>query len=173
VRVSLHTNGMRLLDDPALFNRYDRATISLPSLDSATCLAMTGSRRVLDLERIVALARIPIKISTLLTHDNAAEIPAIVERCRQLGIRRLVLRKLQGASSPPAPVAGWLRVGQFGGNPVYDAGGIEVTVWDFEGTRLRCLNLMPDGSISADYLLARANASRRAAGAHGHDHLEL
>jgi hypothetical protein len=154
-----------VLDEPALFNRYDRATISLPSFDPPTCLAMTGSPRVLDLEAIVAVARIPLKISTLLTGHNEAEIPAIVEHCRRLGIRRLVLRKLHGGPSPPAPVAEWSLVGQFGGNPVYDAGGIEVTVWDFEGTHLRCLNLMPDGRLRADYLLARpAGEAERAEG---------
>lgn len=157
--VSLHTNGTLILRCLETFHRYDRATISIPSFDPATCRAMTGSARIVDLEAIARVARIPIKVSTLLTSDNQREIPAIVARCRALGVRRIVLRKLQGGGSPAPPTRGWRQTGSFGGNPVFDAGGIEVTVWDFARTSLPCVNLLPDGRCTDDYQLSPASAS--------------
>jgi len=153
VKISLHTNGTLILQQLELFNQYDRATISIPSLEPNTCLKMTGSSSVLDLERIVASARIPIKISTLLTSHNVQEIPQLVERLRKLGIRRQVLRKLYGGLSPEVSTDAWRLRGEFAGNPIYDAKGLEITVWDFDRTQLDCLNLFPDGRIVDSYLL--------------------
>ena len=44
----------------------------------------------------------------------------------------------------------------FRSNPVYRVHGVEVTVWDFDATASRSLNLFPDGTISDEYLLAKA-----------------
>ena len=156
VQVSLHTNGTLILRRPEIFNLYDRATVSLPSRQPETCLKMTGSSRVLDLESILAVSRIPIKVSTLLTPHNIAEIPCLVRYCRSLGIRRMVLRKLYQGDSPAPSVQGWEKLGEFAGNPVYDAAGLEVCVWDFRRTSLNCLNLFPDGRVVDNYLLKPA-----------------
>jgi MoaA/NifB/PqqE/SkfB family radical SAM enzyme len=154
VRVSLHTNGTLILQRPELLNSFDRATISVPSLAPRTCLAMTGSPRVLQLDRIVATASIPLKISTLVTRDNVAELPALLHRYSALGVRRVVLRKpWQNASQvavlPRAVASRW-----FGGNPVFEVEGMEVTVWDFHRTTLPCVNLHPDGTVDTNYELA-------------------
>jgi len=37
---------------------------------------------------------------------------------------------------------------------------MEVTVWNFQETSVRALNLFSDGSISGDYLLARGNRTQ-------------
>jgi MoaA/NifB/PqqE/SkfB family radical SAM enzyme len=90
-RLNLHTNGVLALARMETFNRYDRACISLPSFEPETCRRMTGSARVLPLARILHAARIPVKISTLVSEHNVAEIPSIIDRCRSLGIRRMAL----------------------------------------------------------------------------------
>lgn len=160
VKISLHTNGTRILDDPALFNMYDRATISVPSLDPDACLEMTGSARPLDLQSIVSSADIPIKVSILVSEKNVDEIPGLIGYCGEIGIRRVVLRKLYDGTSPDIPVQRWKETGEYGGNPVYDVEGVEVTVWDFSRTQLRCLNLFPDGRIEDSYLLAPKKEDR-------------
>lgn len=150
VRLSLHTNGVLVLRRPEVFHLYDRASISLPSLQPATCRAMTGSSAVLDLGAILSMARIPVKVSTLIAPENASEIESILARCRSLGVKRMVLRRLwQGGPDWAPRDARPLR--WYAGNPVYDLEGLEVTVWDFRRTRLRCLNLYSDGSIHDEY----------------------
>lgn len=153
-RVSLHTNGTLILRQPGVFNSFDRATVSVPSLDPLTCRALTGSAEVLDIERIAAVAAIPIKVSTLVTRDNIAGVPELMARCRSLGIRRMVLRRPWQDRSPPPLLPGQQPTRWFAGNPVFDMGGLEVTVWDFHKTRLPCVNLHADGAIDADYELA-------------------
>lgn len=150
VRLSLHTNGTLILSRPETFNLYDRATISFPSFHPATCQAMTGSQAVLDLRPILSAARIPVKLSTLIAPENLPELDSIVERCRSLGVRRIVLRRLWQGGPDWAP-RGISPSRTFAGNPVYELDGIEVTVWDFHRTRMRCLNLYADGSIVDEY----------------------
>jgi hypothetical protein len=101
---------------------------------------------------------------------NTAELPHFLARCHASGITRLVLRRLYGdtrardiktalshfeqsaARSKPA-----IRPhGEYRGNPVYDYRGMEVTVWNFADCECRSLNLFSDGTISTEYLLAKA-----------------
>ncbi|MBD3309472.1 radical SAM protein [candidate division KSB3 bacterium] len=155
VKISLHTNGRRVLHNLEVFNRYDRATISLPSFIPETCRKMTGSARVLELGKIVEGASIPIKISTLITGHNICEIPAILARCREVGIHRMVLRKLYGDPREWNLFPDHTPIRYFGGNPVYELDGMEVTIWDFSASQVRCLNLFSDGTISQEYQLTR------------------
>ncbi len=160
VKISLHTNGLLVLRKIEVFNQYDRAAISFPSFQPDTYHKLTGHPQVLDLAAIVKASRIPIKVSTILTEQNIHEIPEIIARCRNLGISRIVLRKLYGETLdwPLFPHHKPTRC--FGGNPVYELDGMEVTVWDFARSGVRCLNLFSDGSISAEYQLTRKNVCR-------------
>lgn len=158
VRVSLHTNGTRVLADPELFNRYDRATVSVPSLVPGTVARMTGGGRPLDLAAIVGAARLPLKLSVLVDDPNRAELPSLLARLEALGVRRVVLRRRDGDRRRWELLPGLAPARSFAGNPVYELGALEVTVWDFGRTRLRCLNLFSDGRVSARYRLARALA---------------
>ena len=169
-RLSLHTNGVLALAKMEIINSYDRVCVSLPSLRATTCKEMTGRARALDLPALVRRCRVPLKLSTLVTRANVTEVPGIVARCRDLGLRRMVLRKLylsgDGLASrePWEQIQRWLsrfpRRGTFGGNPVLDADGVELTLWDFERTKLRCLSLFSHGSMGTEYELARAPGSR-------------
>jgi len=153
VQVSLHTNGVLLLARRALVNTFDRVCVSLPSLRPATCRALTGRARVLDLAAIAAATTVPLKLSMLLAPENRDEVAAVIARCRAVGIRRLVLRQPYGAPAAPDPLAGRAPVRRFGGQPVHDLDGVEVTVWDFATAALDCLNLYSDGTLSRRYLL--------------------
>lgn len=155
VKISLHTNGKLAMQKMEVFNLYDRATISLPSFNPHTCLKMTGSTHVLDLAGIVRVSRIPLKISTVITKHNINEIPCIMARCRELGISRMVLRKLYGETRRWNLFPYLEPIRYFGGNPVYNVDGMEVTLWDFSASRVRCLNLFSDGTITQEYQLTR------------------
>lgn len=151
VTLSLHTNGQLALKKIETFNRYDKATISLASFEPQTYQALTGSRRVIDLAAIAQATHIPLKISTILSRHNIAQIPDIIKRCRQLNIFRLVLRKQYGDTRQWPIFPHRTPIRYFGSNPVYDIDGLEVTVWDFSASTVQCLNLFSDGTISARY----------------------
>jgi MoaA/NifB/PqqE/SkfB family radical SAM enzyme len=168
VHVSLHTNGQVALDK-STFDMYDRATISFPSFEPGTFHTITGTRRMPDLPAIVSRARIPIKVSCLLNERNAGEAGSYMERCREIGVQRLVFRREYRPSCgetdafsglrepyPREALAGCILCGTYRGNPVYDCQGMQVTFWSFERTTSTSLNLFADGTVSSQYLLARA-----------------
>ena len=161
VKLALHTNGQLARKNMATFNLYDRATISIPSFRPETYQALTGSARMPELRAILRTARIPIKISTILTGRNADEIPEIIERCRALSISRLVLRKPYNDTRQWRLFPHASPIRHFGGNPVYDIDGLEVTVWDFAASTTRCLNLFSNGTISDEYRIAGRSHPRQ------------
>ena len=153
VQISLHTNGQRALAKIKTFNLYDRATISFPSFDPRTFSKMTGVPHMPDLDAILHRARIPIKLSCLLGRDNVDQAHTFLAQCRRLGIKRVVFREQFGSPVSWQPPPALERVGTYHDNPVYDAGGIQVTYWNFDRTTSTALNLFADGSISTEYLL--------------------
>lgn len=158
VQFSLHTNGRQALRKMAVFNQYNRVTISLPSFDPVVYFQMMGVHHPPDLARILEQAETPIKISCLVDEHNTPGLPDFLARCHDLGIRRLVLRKLFGDTRP---IQTWLEAvlpvltpqAAYRGNPVYQFGAMEVTVWDFLETQSRAINLFADGTLSDQYLL--------------------
>jgi len=159
VKLSLHTNGRLILPHLAEFHLYDRACVSFPSFDPETSRRMTGGMEPIDLERIFVESLIPVKISMLVTSRNRGEIGSFISRCHSVGARRLVLRRPFGEPYGDSFFPGRRPVRLFGGNPVYEIEGIEVTDWSFARADLRCLNLFSDGTISTEYLLTRRVAN--------------
>lgn len=155
VQLSLHTNGTLALDRLEDFHRYDRATVSVPSLDPATCEAMTGRALPVDLAGLMARSRIPIKVSTLVTAHNVEQVPTLLKQFRELGLNRAVLRRCVGEDQHWPLLTDRTPTRWFGGNPVYDLDGLEVSVWDFAGTSLDCVNLYSDGRLENSYRLRR------------------
>jgi molybdenum cofactor biosynthesis enzyme MoaA len=155
-QLSLHTNGQLALEKMHVFNLYDRATVSFPSFDPDTYEKMTSSRRVPDLAAIVRAAQVPVKVSCVLNEHNVGQVDAFLARCREIGIRRLAFRQLYGDPRRWDILSHLTPVGSYRNNPIYDDAGLQVTYWNFDRTTSTSLNLFSDGTISTDYLLARA-----------------
>lgn len=167
---ALHTNGCFALYKIETFNLYDRATISLPSFNPCVYQQMMGIPGPPNLKEIMHLATIPIKISCLLTAENEAEIPEFLIHCHRLGIQRVVLRTPFGKSKYQSHIR-WDQLllshklpikprGEFRSNPVFDFQEMEITLWDFEQSASRSINLFASGLISSDYLLTKANLTQ-------------
>ena len=158
---SLHTNGRLARRKWAVFNQYDRVCLSLPSFEPATYRQMMGVPQPPDLARLLAAARVPLKVSCLVDEPNRSEIPAYLRRCAALGLKRLALRKRYGERRRWQELLDWPALelqpcGEYRGNPVYTHQGLEVTLWDFEQSQSTAINLFSSGLISSEYLLARA-----------------
>jgi MoaA/NifB/PqqE/SkfB family radical SAM enzyme len=153
VRVSLHTNGRLLLARREELGGLDRLSVSIPSLRPETCLRMTGSAEVPDLADVQRRLGLPLKVSVLLSPHNRQELPELLAHVRAAGVRRVALRQRLGAPDPYDPLPGLRPAGWFAGNPVYELGGLEVSVWNFARTTLSALSLLPDGRLEDGYLL--------------------
>jgi molybdenum cofactor biosynthesis enzyme MoaA len=177
-QVSLHTNGRLALRKMAVINQYDRVTFSLPSFEPQTYRKMMGVANVPDLYEIMKFIKISFKISCIITDDNATELGRFLERCRGLGVQRVVLRKLYGEQrswqellshslkfdrlnqgeeiEAVRMIFGQIGVESYRGNPLVELPGMQVTLWDFAQTQSTSLNLFSNGLISRCYLLAKA-----------------
>ena len=158
VQYSVHTNAVLALRKMDVFNLYDKACISFPSFEPETYARMMGSRHVPDLERILAASKIPVKISCVINEHNAGEIDAFLARCRQIGVRRVVLRKLYGETREWDLLRGLPIARMHRNSPVYDLDGMEVTYWDFEQSGSTSINLFSDGTLGTSYLLVNTFA---------------
>jgi len=154
-RLSVHTNGVLALKKIEVFNRYDRACISFPSFRSETYATMMGSPRVPDLEGILRVATIPVKVSCVVNEHNVAEIPDFLAECRRIGVPRLVVRKLFGETRDWPILRDLPIVGAYRGNPVMTYAGMEVTYWDFDLSQCRSINLFANGTLGTSYLLTQ------------------
>jgi MoaA/NifB/PqqE/SkfB family radical SAM enzyme len=153
---SLHTNGRLALQKLDTFNLYDRACISFPSFNPITYFTLMGVRGVPDLAQIVERAQIPVKVSCVVSDGNCHELLDFLDRCQALGLKRLVVRQLYDDPQALPLAVGLSLRGSYSGNPIYDYRGMEVTYWNFDQCDCRSINLFSDGTISADYLLAKA-----------------
>jgi MoaA/NifB/PqqE/SkfB family radical SAM enzyme len=165
-RLVLHTNGRLALRKMDAFNQYDRAAISLPSFNAETYRSMMGVPNLPDLGEILQQAAIPVKISCVVSDENAPEMDSFIKCCQEAGVRRVVLRKLYGDNRSwqellpgwaDKKVKIWESVWEYRGNPVYDVQGLEMTLWDFDATESASVNLFSNGYLSNQYLLSKAN----------------
>lgn len=162
-RISIHTNGALSLKKLPVFNLYDRAAISFPSFEPEVYEKLMGSRQVPDLVRILERAAIPVKVSAVVNEHNEPGVEDFLERCRRIGVRRVVLRRLFSDRSPWPLLDGLRLAGEFRANPVMDFSGVEVTLWSFEASTCRSLNLFADGTLGTSYLLTETEELRRTA----------
>lgn len=162
-QISLHTNGRQVLHKLAVFNQYDRVSLSFPSFDPVTYQHMMGVPNPPDLAAILSAAHMPVKLSCVIDHHNLPELINYLTHCRELGVRRVVLRKLYGDMRPWASLIDIVALGLhpvtvYRGNTVFIYGDMEVTLWDFVQSESTSLNLFADGTISKEYLLVHAPA---------------
>ena len=148
----LHSNGVLALRKMRVFNQYDRVCLSFPSFEVEHYQRLMGSPQVPNLAEILRCARVPVKISALARETSSAFLQLLCD----LGVRRVVLRRLLGDQAALELPAGLVACGNYRGNPVYDWGGMEVTLWNFDTSESTSLNLFPDGTLSSNYLLTQA-----------------
>ena len=176
-QISIHTNAALTLKKIDSFNAYDRACLSLPTMNSEIYRRMMGVAQVPDLRKILAAAKIPVKVSCVVNEHNAHEVDGFLHELAALGVKRAVLRRLYGDRREFNPLAAYTPVRFYRNNPVYEIEApysehgrttrgetldgtrdelhrtMEVTSWNFDTTESRSINLFADGTIGSSYLL--------------------
>lgn len=159
VHISLHTNGLLALSKLKTFRMYDSCTISINSFHPPTYHKLHGIKQMPNLKNILKQApNVPIKLSCILTEDNIDQVEDYLNIAKQLGIKRIAFRHIYGDNQrwPIKAFQNKQPVKYHQNNPVYDFDGLQVTYWIFDNTSGRSLNLFSDGTISNEYLLAKA-----------------
>jgi len=147
-KLSLHTNGLLALKK-GTFNLYDKSSVSFPSFNADTYKKITKVEMP-NIKHIIQTSTIPIKLSMLITPFNKEEIEDYTKKSAELGIKRIVIRKLKGKEDefpiesypffkkPKKFIFGW---------PVYDLNEVEVTICGFDKSNAKGLFLFSDGRL--------------------------
>jgi len=152
IALSLHTNGLLAIEKGSDFQMYDKATISFPSFDLDTYEKITGVRKMPDIDEIIRRSNIPIKLSMLLTEHNKEEFDDYIKRSKEMGIKRIVVRKLFGKEDNFTVLEDQKPTKLVHNCPVYFFHGVEVTVWNFTKSTVQGIYLFPDGSIRTSFI---------------------
>jgi MoaA/NifB/PqqE/SkfB family radical SAM enzyme len=151
-KLALHTNGLLAIEKIEEFNSYDKASVSYHSFNPETYRRMTRTGRQPNLKRIIELSKVPIKLSMLATEQNIGEIDDYIKRSAELGIDRIVIRKLKGAEERfplerMEPFSSYLPIKEIFGWPVYDIYGVETTICGFDKSTAKGIFLFSDGRL--------------------------
>ena len=151
-RLSLHTNGLLALMKMDIFNSYDKVSVSLHSFKADTYKKMTRAGIRPDIYKIAEQATVPLKLSMLVTGHNIDEIGDYIRKGRDIGIRRIVVRKIKGKENmfpleSMSPFSEHEIVKRVFDWPVYNIGGVEVTVCGFDKSTAKGLFLFSDGHL--------------------------
>ena len=160
VQYSLHTNGQLALKKMDVFNCYNRVSISFPSFKPKIYRQLTGVPRPPNLAEIMRQAKIPVKISAVLTPANANDAEEFLDRCGEIGVKRVAFRQLFGDTRDWPVFHRLQQTGSYCNNPVYNYHGIQITWWRFDRSASASLNLFSNGLISNRYLLTSEQVSR-------------
>lgn len=165
VRRAIHTNGFLILKKLDVFNRYTKCTLSLPSFREDIFHIMMGTKQAVpDIKEISLQSGIPIKVSRIVseTNNSQAETSHFIETLSDTKISRVAFRKLAGDMSPWDDTIEQLEklwaiyVWEYRDNSIYTLWDIEITLWSFDATSSRSLNLFSSGHISHEYLLSKS-----------------
>ncbi|OIQ59780.1 cyclic pyranopterin monophosphate synthase [Moorella thermoacetica] len=151
-RVTLHTNGLLLAERQEAVKHFTKVTVSLASFDDRINrdIMRVSNRKII---KGILNVSVPVKLSGILTETTVKLVDSYIENARRMGIKQVVFRQEVGKHFPV--FEGIVPSRWVFGNPVYEIGGVEVTVWDFSKSTLRGLYLYPDGQIKGEFLAKR------------------
>lgn len=162
-RRAIHTNGFLILRKIDTFNQYSKCTLSLPSFNQEVFEIMMGTRqKVPDINEISKQSHIPIKVSRIVDPNNDffTETEHFINKLSGTDVHRVAFRKLAWDVSSWEPTIRQLEklwaqyTWDYRNNPIYKIDDIEITLWSFDTSSSKSINLFSNGHISHQYLLS-------------------
>lgn len=148
----LRTNGALILTKPEIWALFDKASITVCSLDPIIYKKMMGQGSPSDLEKIKRIPGPLFKINTVLGPENIKhDVFETIRKVSDLGIYRMNLREPYGQANIGNPLSGVKPSKMTLGMPTYDRGHLEVTYWDVHYVEVESVNLYAQGRVSLTY----------------------
>jgi hypothetical protein len=163
LRFGLRTNGALASKYPYRWNVFDKASVTVCSVDRDIYAQMMGRGEPPNISEIVALSEYDdIKCNIVLGPENTrgADWLDTVLHLAARGVSRFNLREPYGQPHVGDPCKGKLaRVGKVYGQPTYAAPyGARVTYWDVHYCHVESVNLYASGKVSIDYPITRGHS---------------
>jgi hypothetical protein len=156
VPVGVRTNGIAIPNHRDRWLAYDKASVTVCSLDPVINASMMGGPPA-DLSDILHDPR-EIAIYVVLGPENRADVPRTLDKLCAYGPRKVNLREPYGQPHQGNPLSAWLPDNELFGMPVYKWGPLTVTYWDVHYVAVNSVNLYASGRVSVDYPITRGHA---------------
>lgn len=163
VSLGIRTNGALASSRPTGWRRFDRASLSIHSLDPTIYQKMMGSGYPPHLGEIERLSDgMEVSINVVLGPENVdgRDLLRTLDTLAQWHFLRGVnLREPYGQPHVGDPLERWgfQPSGRRLGMPRYDYDGMDVTYWDVHYVEVESVNLYASGRLSEDYPITRGH----------------
>lgn len=156
----LRTNGVAVLANPDNWMLFDKASISITSLNPQIYKKTMGQGVPPDITAIMKLKDIPLKVNVVLCPETVEskdvlfpDILSTIETLRRKGIRKINLREPYGQPhiGDPLKTLDFIQTGSVFGNPEYGFTNTKVVYWDVHYTEVESVNLYANGVVSTTY----------------------
>jgi len=152
IDVGIRSNGTLVVSNPDVWKLYDKASITICSIDPDTNRSMMGGDPP-DLVSIMKLSDgMDLKINVVLGPENVktGDIFRTLDTFRILGIKRVNIREPYGQPHVGNPIKG-IPESSVLGMPTYNFQGMNVTYWDVHYVEVESVNLYANGLVSENY----------------------
>jgi hypothetical protein len=167
VKLGVRTNGALVPGKPEAWYRYDKASISVTTLDPALYKKTMGNGTPPDLEWILTISKdMPIKINIVLCPELLAsgDLWLTLQTLEAMGFTQANLREPYGQPhignpiekfDPPQVVFKTLE--PIYGQAHYQYGGMSIVYWDVHYVEVESINLYANGQVSTTYPVTKGH----------------
>ena len=159
VRVGIRSNGIMVPKLPDTWRLYDKASITICSIDRDVNRRMMGGDPA-DIDGIIGIsAGMDLKVNVVLGPENIGDVVNTLEKLAGSGVRRVNLREpyRQPHVGDPMVRNGFIAEGTTLEMPTYRIGRMKVTYWDVHYVEVESVNLYASGRISELYLITKGH----------------
>lgn len=157
LRLGLRTNGIKFEEE--VWSLFDKASISVTSLNPQIYKKTMGGNRLPDVERINNFCKrnnIDLKVNIVLCPELAeyGDLGITIKKLAQMGIERINLREPYGQpriGDPLAFVGGMRPMPTVYGMQSYMYYNTRITYWDVHYVEVESVNLYANGNVSINY----------------------
>lgn len=144
-----------------IFKLYDKASITVCSMDQAIYNKMMGSGKPPDVAKIVREnPELDLKVNVVLGPENIPNFDFIktLHELANAGAKRVNLREPYGQPHVGNPFEKYKKFGEVLGMPQYQFRGMSVVYWDVHYVQVESVNLYASGRVSITYPISKGHA---------------
>lgn len=157
--IGIRTNGAATFTNPIAWRCYDKASVSITSLNPDIYRATMGNGEPPDVRKLMSLKpSMALKVNVVLCPESLREkdlFETLTDLAR-FGIQKVNLREPYGQPRIGCPIHE-SPIGYRFGMPVFDWNGMEVTYWDVHYVEVESVNLYANGIVSTTYPVTRGH----------------
>jgi hypothetical protein len=158
-RIGIRTNGVLALKRPDVWAWYDKASISVTSLNPEIYRATMGNGTPPDIAAIMAMRpEMPLKVNVVLCPETVqtGDVYLTLNRLADMGVKTVNLREPYGQPHIGDPLK--VKSGSRLGMPRHQWGNMDVTYWDVHYVEVESVNLYANGTVSETYPITKGHA---------------